>query len=125
MFKNRLPVVVALALVAVAVFAFAGLPITGTSNVSAQYAPSAEVLCGGAVGFQVRLFDDTQAFADSGLTQRAVILAARNNKERAKYLICTNTISGSAWRIYLSSGTVWIPAGSGQIVPRSFRDSQQ
>jgi hypothetical protein len=125
MFKNRLPVVVALALVAVAVFAFAGLPLNGTSNVSAQYAPSAETLCGGTILYQVRLYGDTQAFADSGLTQRAVVLRALTpDKVRAKFLVCTNTLSGSAWRIYVSNGTVWIPANSGEVVLRYLRDNQ-
>lgn len=125
--NKRLSVVVVLALAAIAVFMFVGLPLVqfGSANVAAQYVPGAEQLCGGTVAWQVRLYGDTQAYADAGLTQRSVVLVATTPaKTRAKYLICTDSIAKSAWKIYLSGQTLYIPAGTGEIVPRQYKDNQ-
>lgn len=120
MSKKVIGVVLAVAIVAASVFAFAN-----TANVQAQYAPSAESLCGGQVRFQVRLFGDTQAYANSGLTQPAVVLVATTPaKTRSKWLICENSINSTSWAIFVVNRILWIPAGSGEIVPRQFRDNQ-
>ncbi|MFQ3536205.1 MAG: hypothetical protein SNJ58_10025 [Aggregatilineales bacterium] len=118
--KKVVAVLLAIAVVAASAFAFAN-----TANVQAQYAPSAETLCGGQVRFQVRLFGDTQAFADSGLTQLAVVLnATSRDKTRSKWLICEDSINQRAWKIFFVNRLLWIPAGSGELVPRQFRDDQ-
>lgn len=118
--KKVIAFVLAVAIVAASLFAFAN-----TANVQAQYAPGAETLCGGPVRFQVRLFGDTQAFADRGLTQPAVLLRATTpDKTRSKWLICEDSINERAWRIFFVNQLLFIPAGSGEIVPRQFRDDQ-
>ena len=76
--------------------------------------------------FQVRLFGNTQAFADRNLTQPAVVLVATTpNKIRSKWLICENSINNTSWAIFVVNRLLWIPAGSGEIVPRQFRDDQR
>ena len=118
--KKVVAIVLAVIVLAVSVFAFAG-----TANVQAQYAPGAETLCGASVRFQVRLFGDTQAFADRNLTQPAVILRATTpDRTRSKWLICEDSIGQRAWAIFFVNQLLWIPAGSGEIVPRQFRDNQ-
>ncbi len=118
--KKVVMVVLAVALVAASALAF-----INTANVQAQYAPSAETLCGGQVGFQVRLFSDTQAFADSGLTQPAVLFRATTlDGTRSKWLICEDSINQRSWKIFFVNRLLWIPAGSGELVPRQFRDNQ-
>lgn len=119
--KKAVAVILAVAIVAASLFALAN-----TANVQAQYPPAPEALCGGRVAFQVRLFGDTQAFADRGLTQPAVLLRATTpDKTRSKWLICENSIGERAWAIYFVNRLLWIPAGSGEIVPRQFRDDQR
>jgi len=120
--KKVVGVVLAVAIVAASVFAFAS-----TANVQAQYyAPSAESLCGGQVRFQVRLFGDTQAFANSALTRPAVVLRATTpDKIRSKWLICENSVNNASWAIFVVNRILWIPAGSGELVPRQFRDDQR
>jgi hypothetical protein len=118
--KKVVGIVLAVAIVAASVFAF-----VNTANVQAQYAPGAETLCGGQVRFQVRLFGDTQAFADRNLTQPAVVLRATTpDRIRSKWLICEDSIGQSAWAIFFVNRLLWIPAGSGEIVPRQLRDNQ-
>jgi hypothetical protein len=118
--KKVLAILLAVAVLAVSSFAF-----VNTANVQAQYAPGAETLCGGQVRFQVRLFGDTQAFADRNLTQPAVILRATTpDRTRSKWLICEDSIGQRAWAIFFVNRLLWIPAGSGEIVPRQFRDNQ-
>lgn len=119
--KKVVMVVLAVALVAASALAF-----INTANVQAQYAPGAETLCGGPVRFQVRLFGDTQAFADSGLTQPAVLLRATTpDKTRSKWLICEDSVNQRSWKIFFVNRLLWIPAGSGELVPRQFRDDQR
>ncbi|PJF35991.1 MAG: hypothetical protein CUN49_07705 [Candidatus Thermofonsia Clade 1 bacterium] len=118
--KKVVIAVLSLVVVATAIFAF----VTNT-NVQAQYAPGPETLCGGQVRFQVRLFGDTQAYADNALTQPAVVLVAtRPDKIRSKWLICENSINNRAWAIFFVNRILYIPAGSGELVPRQFRDNQ-
>ncbi|MCE7949239.1 MAG: hypothetical protein DYG88_17605 [Chloroflexi bacterium CFX4] len=118
--KKVMAVVLAVAIVAASVFAFAN-----TANVQAQYAPSAEGLCGGQVRFQVRLYGDTTAHANSSLTAPVVLLRATTpDKVRSKWLICENSVNTSSWAIFFVNRILWIPAGSGDIVPRQFRDNQ-
>jgi hypothetical protein len=119
--KKGVGVVLAIAIVAASVFAFAN-----TANVQAQYAPGAETLCGASVRFQVRLFGDTQAFADRNLTQPTVVLRANApDRTRSKWLICEDSIGQRAWAIFFVNRLLWIPAGSGELVPRQFRDNQR
>jgi hypothetical protein len=120
--KKVLAILLAVAVLAVSSFAF-----VNTANVQAQYyAPSAETLCGASVRFQVRLFGDTQAYADSGLTQPAVVLSANApDRTRSKWLICESSIGQRAWAIFFVNRLLWIPAGSGELVPRQFRDDQR
>jgi hypothetical protein len=118
--KKIVAALVAIAIIAASLFAFAN-----AANVQAQYPPAPEALCGGQVRFQVRLFTDTQAFVDRGLSQPAVLLRATTpDKTRSKWLICENSIGERSWAIYFVNRLLWIPAGSGEIVPRQFRDNQ-
>lgn len=116
-------------LVAAAILAFVGLPfgLLNFVSVQAQYAgeqASAESICGGSVGYQVRLFGDTPAYADSGLTQLILVITTSGEKVRQKFLICENTLSSPAWKIVLSGSALYIPGGSGEIVPREYTDNQ-
>lgn len=118
MSKKTVVILLAVAIVAASVFAFA-------DTVKVQALPSPESLCGEPVRLQVRLYLDTQAYADSALTQPVVLLRATEpGKSRAKWLVCEKTLSGKSWQIYFVGRLLWIPAGSGEVVPRQFRDNQ-
>ena len=128
--KKCLSVTFFLGMSALAVLMFAGLPFTqfSVSSVQAQYVPSAEQGCGARVDFQVRLFGDTGFYVDPELQQLAGMIQATTPSQRLqKYLICTDSITDTAatsWRIWLANNIVYVPANSGQIVPRAFRDNQ-
>jgi hypothetical protein len=128
--KKRLSVMFILGMSAIAVLMFAGLPFTqfSVTNVQAQYVPSAESGCGAAVNYQVRLYGDTGFFADAALNQLAGVIQTTTPAQRLqKYLICTDSLTDPtavSWRIWLANNIVFIPANSGQIVPRAFADNQ-
>lgn len=111
-------VLLVVAVIVTSVFAF-------VDTVSVQAQPSPEGLCGEPVRLQVRLYSDTQAYADSNLTQPVVLLRATEpGKSRSKWLVCEKTLSGKAWQIYFVNRLLWIPANSGDVVPRQWRDNQ-
>ncbi len=118
---------VATIVVAIAVFAVAvGLPFAQFSlkSVSAQYSPSAAA-CARNAEEQIRFYGDVLTYADSGLTQEAILIpGAKIGKKLQKYLVCPGTVSDTHVQIYLAGTLVWVPAGSGEIVPRYFSDSQ-
>lgn len=128
--KKRVSVWFILGMSALAVLMFAGLPFTQFSptSVQAQYIPSAETGCGARVDYQVRLYGDTTFYADSALSQAIGVIQASTPAQRLqKYLICTESIidlETTSWRIWLANTLVYIPAKSGQIVPRAFRDTE-
>ncbi len=124
--RRRLSFLIAMALVGMAVVMALGLPFGqfGWMSVKAQYSPSAEGACGTAVYYQVRLSHDTWAYSDPGLTQPAFLISTAGAKALQKYLICSDTISNKAWAIFIATNLVYVPANSGQIVPRGFQDNQ-
>lgn len=112
------------------------LAVANTANVRAQYyyyaplggsfASIEEQLCGSRVGFQVRLFNDTPAYADPNLSQFVTTLVAQSpDRTRSKWLVCENSLNGRAWAIFFVDRLLWIPSGSGEVVPRQFRDDQR
>jgi hypothetical protein len=115
-----------MALVGMAVLMALGLPFGqfGWMSVKAQYGPSAEGACGTSVYYQVRLYHDTMAYADAALTQPAFLISTAGAKALQKFLVCSDSINQKAWVIFVATNLVYIPAGSGQIVPRGFQDNQ-
>jgi hypothetical protein len=124
--KRRVSFFVAVTLVGMAVVMTLGLPFgqLGWTSVKAQYSPSAEGACGTSVYYQVRLRGDTMAYADPELTRPAFLISTAGSKAMQKYLVCSDTINKKSWAIFIAINLVYIPAGSGQIVPRAYQDSQ-
>jgi hypothetical protein len=92
--------------------------------VKAEYAPSAEGACGTNVYYQVRLRGDTWAYSDPELTRPAFLISTAGSKSLQKYLVCSDTIGKKSWAIFIAINLVYIPANSGQIVPRAYQDNQ-
>ncbi len=124
--KRRLSFLVAIVLVGMTILMAVGLPFGqfGWMSVKAEYGPSAEAVCGTSVYYQVRLKGDTWAYADAALTQPAFLISTAGSKSLQKYLVCSDTIKSKAWAVFIATTLVYIPAGSGQIVPRAFSDNQ-
>lgn len=123
--KKRLSLAIGLALIAVAVFMFSGLPFVrlGWTSVQAQYAPSANVACNASVTQQARTFGVVGFYRDAALTSLVFVVDNVKNGSRQKFLMCG--IEGKAVKVYFIGGIFYIPrAAVESIVPRHFTDKQ-
>lgn len=106
---RRLTVVVVLALAAVAVFAFVGLPFArlGLTPVSAQYATSAEAACGSPVTTQVVFTAAVNLYSDAALTHRVATVT----NLPAKFLVCSGAGTATALKVYFAGQIYWVALG--------------
>lgn len=115
-----IPVGIVIAVLAVA------LGLGTPKAVQADYTPEALACLSGAK-YQIRLYGDTTAYTDGEL-QNAVLTidATTQSRVRQKYLVCPGYENGPTnVRIYFAGGTLlYVPFGSGDIVPRYYTDSQ-
>jgi hypothetical protein len=122
--KLRLPLSVAVALVAVAIFALAGLPLAqlNVSSVQAAYGPSAESMCAGTVTYQLRLTGDVQSYADAALTQPAILLKQNG---LGKWLVCDSSLTATVYKLFVgSNNAVYVVKTAGNLAFRNLRDNQ-
>ena len=120
--RQRLVLLLTLALLVAAVFAFVGLPIgnLGVTSVNADYVAEC------AAKFQARYPAPPALYADSALTQ---FVGTLSKGVASKLLICDDTFTAQNSPLkYLKvtlSGKIYYtsPAGVG-IVPRNLRDSE-
>jgi hypothetical protein len=102
----------------------AGLPFSkfGVKSVDAQYDPLAAA-CAAAAENQIRFYGDVVAYADPDLTEPVVTIPG-STLLRQKYLVCPGTLNETSVQIFLAGSLAWVRVGTGDIVPRSFRDDQ-
>jgi hypothetical protein len=122
MLKNRrLSVLITAALIAVAVIAAIGVPLTHFTSVSADYA--SEVACGGgSATYQIRLFASTQTYADAGLSVKSIVIPAAPTLQ--KYLVCDFSLGSGSYAIDVAGFTLYVPKTAGPLVPRAYADNQ-
>lgn len=95
----------------------------GWDTVNAAY--SAESVCGGTVTYQVRFYSEVPVFRDPGLDILALTIPANQpGKSLQKYLVCDSSLDNDVWAIFLGTSLAYVPADSGQLVPRSWSDDQ-
>jgi len=122
--SKRLSVVVVLGLVAVAIFMFAGLPISrfGWTSAQAQYFINTPAdLCGSEPVYQARYGNVALTlYVDASLKIAAFTIPQQANQ---KLLVCPGGISSTSLKVYYAGGVFYTPPAA-QIVTRGLADSQ-
>ncbi len=126
--NRRIPLMVTVTLIAIALIAAIGLPLFNVTTVAAGYANYAPAPAGPGCGdatYQIRLYGDTQTYADSALTQPSIVIDTHSlGRYWQKFLVCDSSLNMKSYEIIVPSTLVWIPKTAGQLVRRNYTDQQ-